>query len=267
MKYPTHWSDWALLLGGAGLALSFALPAMAQTPAAPDTAGMSPAVAPATPAPAVAAPTPVPVPVPAPVTPPAVTRAPELSSTLAPARPALVFVRTDADVRADMERARNQLVAADGALRTAKSRAIEARTNAEIKKRDIGAIDARLKAAKQLKAEADKADLERARKVEQQRQAVFDRLEESWNAEGALAAAQTDHGNQMLKVAEAELDLIAKAAAGAANDAATLAAEQRLLQMRRMLADKAKALADREGDAADKKLRVYQAWTTLQTGK
>ncbi len=265
MNLPRHWSDWALLLGGAGLALSFAMPALAQTPTAPDTAGITPApvIAPATPAPT---PTPAPV-APTPVAPPSVTRAPELSSTLSPARPQLVTVRTDADVRADMERARNLLVNADASLRTAKSRAIEARTNSEIKKRDIGAIDARLKAAKQLKADADKADLDRTRKVEQQRQAVYDRLEESWNAEAALASAQTDYGNQVLKVAEAELDLIAKASLGASGDAAALAAEQRLLQMRRMLADKARSMADREGDVSDKKLRVYQAWITLQTGK
>lgn len=266
MNLPRHWSDWALLLGGAGLALSFALPALAQTPAAPDSLGVTPAPAVA-PAPVAEPATPAPTPAPLPSAPPTVTRAPELSSTLSPARPMLVTLRPDADVRADMERARNLLVAADASLRTAKSRAIEARTNSEIKKRDIGAIEARLKAAKQLKAEADKADLERARKVEQQRQAVYDRLQESWNAEASFATAQTEYGNQMLRVSEAELDQIAKASLGAGADPALLAAEQRVLQMRRLLADKAKSMADREGDLADKKLRVYQAWTTLQTGR
>lgn len=264
MKLTRHWADWLIIIGGAGLALSFALPALGQTPTPTDTtATPAPAVAPAP-----ATPAPSPVPVPAPAVDPSLTRAPSLAGTLAPARPTLVALRSDADVRADMDRARNTLVAADAAMRTAKSRSIEAKTNSEIKKRDIGAIEVRLKAAKQLKADADKADLERARKTENQRRDVFDRLQETWDAEADLAKAQTDWANALMKSCEVELEVVSKAAMASSNtDAALFGAEQRLLEARKLTAAKAEGIAEREQSVADKKLRVYQAWSTLTTGK
>lgn len=263
MKPPKHWSDWALILGGAGLALSFAMPALAQAPATPDTTSMPPVAAPET-VPQTPPPTPAPA---APPSQPSATRPPALGSTLAPVRPILATLRTEADVRADMEAARNQLMDADAALRNARAREIEARTNAEIKKRDIGALDARLKAAKQLKQEADKADLERTRKVEQARQSVFERLEEAWKSETELATARQEHANQWLRAAEAELELITKAAQLGAQNDATFPVEQRLAQMRKLLAARARSVAEREESVQDRRLRAYQAWTSLQTGK
>ena len=256
MTIRKHWADWALILGGAGLAISFALPALAQTATSTDST-TTPVVAPA--------PVPAPATTPTPTAEPSVTRAPSLGSTLAPVRPSLVPLRADSEVRADMERARNMLVNADGAYRTAKARTIEAHTNAEIKKRDVSAIEARLKAAKQLKAEADKADLERSRKTEEMRRTVFDRLEEAWSAEGDLAKAQTDWANALMKACEVELDVLAKAAAG--GDPAQFGAEQRLLEARKLTAVKAELMAEREQTVAERKLRVYQAWTQLSSGK
>lgn len=264
MKLTRHWADWLIIIGGAGLALSFALPALAQAPTPADTtASPSPAVSPA---PVTPAPTPTPVPTPA--VDPSLTRAPSLAGTLTPARPSLVAIRSDADVRADMERARNTLVAADAAMRTAKSRSIEAKTNSEIKKRDVGAIEVRLKAAKQLKADADKADLERARKTENQRRDVFDRLQEAWDAEADLAKSQTDWANALMKSCEVELDVVSKAALASTNaDAALFGAEQRLLEARKLTAAKAESIAEREQGVAEKKMRVYQAWSVLTSGK
>jgi hypothetical protein len=183
-----------------------------------------------------------------------------------PTRPQLIDWRRDSEVRAERENYTRYVTAAEVEQAAARTRVIQAKARFDIKKGEITALDARIKAAKQAKLESERKNLESERRRLEAMRDYFERMFDVESARTELAAAQVDFGKSLLREVDLELQLLG-VRAGTVDDGALLKLEQQYLEAHRVRAAAQERLAQREQAGVERRLRVYRAWMAYLGGR
>lgn len=220
----------------------------ATTPA-PET--LPPTATPAPAAPVAPAPPPVPV-----------------RATPQPTRPHVVIPRADGTIRAERDQMKIAADAADADLLAAKRSGAEARGVVEITKRDIDAIAARIKAAKQAKDDATRQPLEADRKRQEGVRDFFEKLVDAQDAAADEAQARGEFARAAIRTGDLELQLVGRSGVSAYDaDPALFKLEQQYLEALKARGVAEEKAASRAQTLADRRLRLYRAWSDYLTGK
>ena len=173
-------------------------------------------------------------------------------------------------IRSELESAKADEREADARISETTSQRERTKAMAEVKKREISTVDARIKLADKEKMEADKTTLTAEKKVAERQKLFLERREALHGAEldQAKAAKRLAEGAQ--KALDIELQLAGRRAdrTRVAGTDPTLALqhdevirelERKTLEAQRARAEAAKDLASRDQDIAKRRLDLYQA--------
>ncbi len=219
-----------------------------------------------TPAPETLPPTATPAPA-APVAPAPPPPVP-VRATPQPTRPHVVIPRADGNIRAERDQMKIMADAADGDLLAAKRAGAEARGVVEITKRDIDAIAARIKAAKQAKDDATRQPLEADRKRQEGVRDFFEKLVDAQDAAADEAQARGEFARAAVRTDELELQLVGRSGVSAYDaDPALFKLEQQYLEAQKARGAAEEKAANRAQTLSDRRLRLYRAWSDYLTGK
>ena len=185
-----------------------------------------------------------------------------------PSRPHQAAPRTDAAIRADHEQMAALATAADMDQLESKKRQVEAKSTVEIKKREIDTINARVKAAKQVKDEPTRAAFDAERKRQESMRDFFQHAENVTEAAIDEAQARGEYARAAMRADELELQLIGRA--GLANydsDPSLFKLEQQFFAAVKLRGSAQEKFANKLQTLMDRKLRLYKAWADYLGGK
>jgi hypothetical protein len=222
----------------------------------------------------------------APATPPAAAPAAAPTAAAQPAVPAsptagktvaealgfidVIPARSQQRIRNEMESARAAEREADDRIAETSSQRAQTKALAEVKKKEISTIDARIKLADKQKQEADKTALQAEKKVAERQKQFLDKREQLHGAEQDQAKAAKRLAQAEEKALDMELQLASRREdrARTANtdptavlrqDAVVRELERKTLEAQSARAEAAKDLAGRDQDIAKRRLELYQA--------
>ena len=199
---------------------------------------------------------------------PAVPTSASLASTPMPARPHVLVIRTEAVIRNERDQVQILAQAADADLITAKRARTEVSGAIEIKKKDIAALGARLKAAKQAKDDATRATVDAERRRQESVRDYFLHLQDVQDAAVDEAQARGDFARAALRATDWELRLTGRTGVTANDgDPALFKMEQQYLDAVKSRAGAEQHWADTAQTLADRKLRLYRAWADWLGGR
>lgn len=185
-----------------------------------------------------------------------------------PSRPHVLAIRTEPVIRGERDRLRELAESADADLVAAKRSLAEARGAIEIKKKDIAALDARIKAAKQARDEPARAAAEGERKRQEAVRGYFEHLQESRDAAIDESQARGDYARAALGACDWELKLAGRSGLAANDgDPALFKLEQQYLDAVKGSARAGERFAARAQTDAERKLRLYRAWADWLGGR
>lgn len=185
-----------------------------------------------------------------------------------PSRPHVLAIRGEAALRAERDRLRALAESADADLAAAQRSLAEARGAVEIKKKDIAALDARIKAAKQARDESARTAAEGERRRQEAVRGYFEHLQEARDA--AIDEAQTrgDYARAALGACDWELKLAGRSGLAANDgDPALFKLEQQYLDAVKGSARAEERFAARAQTDAERRRRLYRAWADWLGGR
>lgn len=186
----------------------------------------------------------------------------------APARPHEARPRTDAAIRADYDQMNAMATASDSELLEAKKRQVEAKSTVEIKKREIETLNARVKAAKQVKDEPTRQAFEAERKRQESMRDYFQHAENVTEAAIDEAQARGSYARAAMRAAQAELALVGRAGQAVYDsDPSLFKLEQQWFETQKLRGAAQEKWSNRLQTLMDRKLRVYRAWADFLGGK
>jgi len=178
-----------------------------------------------------------------------------------PARPHVLAPRTEPVLRSDRDQMLVLAQAADADLAAARRARADVRNAIEIKKKDIDALGARLKAAKQAKNDASRATLESERKRQESVRDYFEHLQDVHDAAIDEAQARGDFARAVVRTIGWELQLSGRTGVAANDgDPALYKLEQQYLDALKARGAAEERFASRLQTLGDRKLRLYRAW-------
>lgn len=179
----------------------------------------------------------------------------------APSRPHVLAIRTEPVIRVERDQLRTLAESADTDLAAAKRARAEAHGAIEIKKKDIAALDARIKAAKQARDNAARAAAEGERKRQESVRIYFEHVQETHDAAIDEAQARGDYARAAVIICDWELRLAGRSGLAANDgDPSLFKLEQQYLDALKGRSRAEELLATRAQTFADRRLRLYRAW-------
>lgn len=158
---------------------------------------------------------------------------------------ALIPLRPQAEITADINAAKADVAAAEDDLVPARSRAVVAKGQLNIQKGEIETLEARTKLAKQTKNEGELATLKASMDAMKRKLAYLARTEEAMRADVDRLEATRDAARATTTMYERELEL-----AMLRTSAAVTGADPRLADLVRRTLEAQRTAADRHADAA-----------------
>jgi hypothetical protein len=192
----------------------------------------------------------------------------QLSTTPMPTRPHVLVVRTEGAIRAERDQLQVLAAAADADLAAAKRAKIEVHGTIDIKKKDIDALGARAKAAKQAKDDAARTAAEVERKRQESVREYFEHLQNVQDAATDEAQARGDFARAAIRACDWELQLVGRTGVAINDgDPALFKMEQTFLDALKARGAAEEKSANRAQTLADKKTRLYRAWADWLGGR
>ena len=196
------------------------------------------------------------------------TTPPALAATPMPDRPHVLAIRTQPLIGIERDQMNVLAAAADGDLAAARRARIEAHGLIDIKKKDIDALAARVKAAKQAKDDAARTAADGERKRQESVRSYFEHLQDADDAAIDEAQARGEWARAAIRVCDYELQLVGRSGI-ASNDGDPLLfkLEQQYLEAVKARGAAEERFANRAQTLADRKLRLYRAWSDWLGGR
>jgi hypothetical protein len=191
-----------------------------------------------------------------------------LSTTPMPARPHVLMIRTEPVIRVERDQLRVLGEGADVELAAAKRARLEVRGTIEIKKKDIDALGARAKAAKQARDDAARTSIDEERKRQESVRGYFERLLDVHDAAMDEAQARVEYARAAIRACDWELQLVGRSGVAANDgDPALFKAEQQYFDAVKARGVAQERFANRLQTLSDRKLRLYRAWADWLGGR
>jgi hypothetical protein len=191
----------------------------------------------------------------------------------------LVPARSDIDITADLERARDIQSMAERVLADARSNEARAKAQIDIQKSTIDHLKSKGKLAKEEQRDGDRLDLERKRDMEELVLKVFQRQRELRATEKDYAEALRDHAKQAIETYQVELRLFEaradrEALAGTTDLTRLSTMERRVRALEADALEVMKDLADKDAKQArvrkaimERRQKVFEAQRDIRTAE
>lgn len=181
--------------------------------------------------------------------------------------PPLADVRSRPEIALDREASRTLRSSAEGRMLKARERSVRWKSQVEIQKTRIQALNKQIDVAKKEKREADRKDFETEKRREERLRDYFDAMRQALEAEADFLKATVDYAQARLAETEAENRLAERWGSGGyesriSSDARDL--ERRVLMAVKERADRMSTHASRERTLSDRRLDALKSWNTLQ---
>jgi hypothetical protein len=196
------------------------------------------------------------------------TTPPSLASTPMPVRPHVLVIRTQPAIGVERDQMNVLAAAADGDLAAARRARIEVKGTIDIKKKDIDALGARVKAAKQAKDDAARTAADGERKRQESVRTYFERVLDV--QEGAVDEAQArgDWARAAIRACDYELQLVGRSGIPSNDgDPVLFKLEQQYLDALKARGAAEERFANRVQTLADRKQKLYRAWADWLGGR
>ena len=181
--------------------------------------------------------------------------------------PPLADVRSRAESGLDREASRTLRSATESRMLKARERSVRWKSQVEIQKAKIQALNKQIDVAKKEKREADRKDFEAQKRREEKVRDYFDAMRQALEAEADFHKATLDYAQARLAAIEVENRLAERWGSGGyesriASDARDL--ERRVLLAVKDRADRMSTHAAREKTLSDRRLAALRSWNELQ---